>query len=244
HAPGRLHRIRWHAFRSGFSVCGTTPGFVLLATSSGFGALAVDAGVTLELSLLMSVIFFALPAQVGLIDELARGASVLVVALAVSVTAIRLLPMAVSLTPYLSPRREPLALKLFAIHQLAITPWLEAQRRLPGAATHVRLPLYAGIGTGITVVSAVGTVIGYMMADMLPLVVTSALLFLTPIYFLLSLMGSATSPAHWLAIIIGAALGPALFTALPGTGVDLLLTGLIGGTVAWLLARMRRDAAA
>ncbi|MEO0729455.1 MAG: AzlC family ABC transporter permease, partial [Pseudomonadota bacterium] len=67
----------------------------MLATSSGFGALAVDAGVTLELSLLMSVIFFALPAQVVLIDELARGASVLVVALAVSVTAIRLLPMAV-----------------------------------------------------------------------------------------------------------------------------------------------------
>ncbi len=63
----------------------------------------------------------------------------------------------------------------------------------------------------------------------------AVLLFVTPIYFLLSLLATAVSRMDFLAIGIGCALAPVLHVLLPS--FDLLATGLVGGTLAFLFGR-------
>jgi hypothetical protein len=70
-----------------------------------------------------------------------------------------------------------------------------------------------------------------------PAAVSATLLFLTPIYFLLSLMATSRARIDRLAIGLGCALAPVLYVAAPG--FDLLATGLLGGTLAFLLRGRR-----
>lgn len=70
-----------------------------------------------------------------------------------------------------------------------------------------------------------------------PAAVSATLLFLTPIYFLLSLLATARSRMDLLAIAIGCGLAPILYLAAPG--YDLLATGVLGGTLAFLLRERR-----
>ncbi len=219
------------AFVRGLAVALTIPGVILLASCSGFGALARDAGFSLANSLLMMASMFALPAQVVMTDQLARGGSVLAGALAVTLTGIRMLPMVVTLMPFLrSAEPRPGWRTYLAVHAIAITAWIEGFRRLPHIPEALRLPHFLGIGVGLITISVVGTGIGYEVAGVLAAVLAATLLFLTPIYFILSLLATAGVAADRLAIAVGCTLGPVFFVLAPG--FDLLLTGLIGGTLA------------
>ena len=73
------------------------------------------------------------------------------------------------------------------------------------------------------------TIIGvFISAYSLPPIVLAALFFLTPVYFLLSLLGSAREITGRLALITGLLAGPISYYLFPE--FDLLATGLIGGT--------------
>jgi predicted branched-subunit amino acid permease len=224
-----------NAFVRGLLVVLTIPGLILFASSAGFGALARDGGLSLTNALVMMAALFALPAQVVMVDQLARGGSLLAAALAVMVTGVRMLPMTVTLAPYLKSRTHSRIWPLVATHCIAITAWIEGSRRLPSEPAETRLVLYLGLGAGLIASSLIGTVGGYVIAGALPTVLAATLLFLTPIYFILSLVATAKVSADWIAIAIGALLGPVLFILMPG--FDLLATGLIGGTAAHFLGR-------
>ena len=73
------------------------PAIILFGTFVGFGALTSETGLTWLDTIFMSIFIFALPAQVALVDQMARGASIFTAALAVTATAMRLLPMTVAL---------------------------------------------------------------------------------------------------------------------------------------------------
>jgi predicted branched-subunit amino acid permease len=221
----------------GIRVMLSTPGVVLFATSIGFGALARDLGFSFAQAVFLSTVFYALPAQVVLVDQLARGAALAAAAFAVSLTAIRLLPMTVSLLPYIRDHRGIRPIHIFAVHFMAITVWIEGNRRLPSLPEHLRLPHFFGIGFAMFAATGLGTIAGHLLAARVPPLVSAALLFMTPIYFLLSLLSGANRRMDWLAIAVGLCLGPILFTILPGP--DLMLTGLIGGTIAYLAGRGR-----
>jgi len=224
------------AFIRGLGVSLTIPGIILFASCSGFGALARDAGFSLANALLMMATMFALPAQVVLTDQLARGGSLLAGAMAVTLTGIRMLPMVVTLMPYLrSAEPRPGWRTYLAVHAIAITAWIEGFRRLPHIPEVLRLPHFLGIGAGLIGIAVAGTGVGYEVAGVLPAVLAATLLFLTPIYFILSLLATAGVAADRLAIAIGCALGPVFFLLAPG--FDLALTGLIGGTLAHFGAR-------
>lgn len=225
------------AFLRGLRVAASTPGALLFSTALGFGALARDLGVTFTETILISGMIYALPAQVMLVDQLARGAALTAAAFAVSLTAIRLLPMTVALLPYLKDARGLRPIHFFAAHFIAVTVWLEGNRRLPLLPEHLRLPHFFGIGFGMFLATALGSAIGHLVAASLPASVSAALLFMTPIYFLLSLLSSATRRMDWLAVGLGVTLGPLLFLIAPGP--DLMLTGVIGGTLAWWHGRGR-----
>ena len=61
----------------------------------------------------------------------------------------------------------------------------------------------------------------------------AALLMLTPFYFLLSMLAAARERVDWLAVVAGLCLGPVFYVYAPG--LDLLWTGLVGGTAAYLV---------
>jgi predicted branched-subunit amino acid permease len=221
---------RWSAFRRGFLATLSVPGLILLASAAGFGALARDSGLGIGNALVMMAAFYALPAQVVMVDQLARGGAIVGSALAVALIGIRLLPMTVVITPYLGGASEPLWKRLLAAHGVAITGWIEGMRRLPHLPESERMPLFLGLGGGFVLISVAGTAAGYVVAGTLPPLWAAALLFLTPLYFAIALLATAGGAAGLAAIVIGAMLGPIFFLLTPG--LDLLLTGLTGGTLA------------
>jgi predicted branched-subunit amino acid permease len=213
------------------------PGLVLFSTSIGFGALAKDLGFSIGHTIFLSAVLYATPAQIVLVDQLARGAALTAAALAVSLTAIRLLPMVVTMMPYIRDERSPRWLQLLAVHFVAITAWVEGQRRLPLLPQPLRLSHFLGIGSGLASCAVGGSVAGFELAGLLPALLSATLLFMTPLYFLLSMMTTARLRADYVAIISGCILGPAIYLVAPG--LDLLATGLIGGTAAYLAGRVR-----
>jgi predicted branched-subunit amino acid permease len=228
----------WSAFWRGLLVTLSAPGLTLFCTSIGFGSLARDLGYSLGHAFFMTTTLYALPAQVMLIDQLARGASIAAAAFAVTLTAVRLLPMTVTLLPLIKGPERFRLVHLAAGHVMAITVWLEGSRRLPLLPQHLRLAHFFGIGGGMFLSTCLGTVTGYLLALVVPPALLAALLFMTPVYFLLSLAVGARMPMDWIAICLGVVLGPILFQLAPGP--DLMLTGLIGGTIAYLIQKRSR----
>jgi predicted branched-subunit amino acid permease len=217
----------------------SVPSALLFATGLGFGALARDGGFSIAHTAFITATMFAAPNQVVLVDQLARNETLLAAAFAVTLAALRLLPMTVTIVPLLKgsrPRLVPATLlSVLAVHFIAVSPWIESQRRLPALPPDLRLASHLGYGLAYWSVMVVGTVLGYLVAGSVPVMVTATLLFLTPIYFLLSLLATARVRMDFLAIGLGCALAPALYLALPG--FDLLATGILGGTLAFLARR-------
>ncbi len=214
-------------------------GLILAATGVGFGALARDLGYSAGHVLFICAFVFALPAQVLVIDELARGAGIAATAVAVGLSAVRLLPMTVSLMPLIRDEKLPRWLHLYAVHFIAITAWLEGSRLLPPLPARVRLPYFAGLGSGFMALMSAGALLGFLLSARLPPVASAALLLMTPIYFTCSLLLSARGRADYLAVLLGGVIGPVVFYLAPG--FDLLAAGVIGGTLAYLSGRRQRQ---
>ncbi|MEO1205610.1 MAG: AzlC family ABC transporter permease [Pseudomonadota bacterium] len=241
-APRWAHvTTQGHAYRNGIFDCLSIPGFILLSTAAGFGALARDAGFSLLNAVTMMATFYALPAQVVMVDQLARGGSVLAGTFSVLITAIRMLPMVVAIMPQLQAPRRDLWRQTLAVHGVAVTGWIEGMRRLPAVPSHVKLSYFLGLGGGLVGVTVLGTIIGFEAAGSLPPLLSAVLLFLTPIYFLLSMLATIRGVSEALPVVFGCALGPVFFLVAPG--LDLLLTAVIGGGAAYAIARFRRSAA-
>jgi predicted branched-subunit amino acid permease len=225
----------WMVFARGLLVFFSVPAAVLFCTALGFGALARDGGFTLGHAIFLAATVNALPNQVVLVDQLARSETLATAALAVTLTAMRLLPMTATLMPMVRADRPRRGLELLAAHFAAITTWIEANRRLPGFAPGLRLAHYLGIGVAISASMVLGTASGFLLAAGVPATLAAALLFLTPLYFVLSLVATSRSAVDFAAIVLGCTLGPIFFLLLPG--LDLLVTGLVAGTIAFLWGR-------
>jgi predicted branched-subunit amino acid permease len=149
----------------------------------------------------------------------------------------RLLPMTVTLAPLLDRPRKHLLQDLALSHFVSISTWLEGHRHLPGKQQAERVPFFLGVGATVVAAMITATVIGYAMASRLPPLITLALLFTTPVYFFLSLLATARTRLDACAIAAGTGLIPVMHAILPG--YDLLATGVVGGTGAFLIARWR-----
>jgi predicted branched-subunit amino acid permease len=211
------------------------PAFILFGTFIGFGALTSETGLSWLDAVFMSVFIFALPAQVALVDQMARGATIITAALAVTATAVRLLPMTVALVPMIRDPRVPKWMEFAVACFVSVTMWVEAMRRAPGVPRHLRAAYVLGITAWLVVFSTAGGLLGFFLAARVPPVIAAALLFMTPGYFLLSMLGNARTTVGLVPIVLGLVLNP-LFHGL-SPDFDLFLTGLIGGSASVLLAR-------
>jgi predicted branched-subunit amino acid permease len=212
--------------------------YVVFGTYLGIGALAHDLGFSPGWALASTVLIWAAPNQVVLVSALGSGAGALETAIAVSLSAVRLLPMVVSLLPLLrAPGVRTRALVLPA-HFTAVSAWVVALQLLPALPRAGRVAFCNGIGVGFLLSASAGTLVGYHLAAQLPPLFAGALLFLTPISFFLSVAAAATRLVDRLALGCGLVIGPAL--ALGKVELDLLWTGIAGGTLAYLVHRLRR----
>jgi predicted branched-subunit amino acid permease len=226
---------RWLAFWRGIRETPLTPTLILSLSFVGFGALTRATGLSLLDTVFMSVFIFALPGQVVLVDEMARGASVVTAGIAVTATAVRLMPMTVALLPVVRERGGPKWLEFVVAYFVAITVWVESMRRTPLLPRPLRTAYALGIAAILVVSSSTGGIAGFLLAANVPKIFAAALLFLTPIYFLLSMLSGNRLIGDVLPIAVGMVLGPLLHLAFPQW--DLLLTGLIGGTLSFAAAR-------
>lgn len=226
--------------RAAFALPAWIVGFSFL----GVGSLARDAGHPLGAALASTIFVWAAPAQLILFGTLASGGLVLAAALAVGLSAIRLMPMVMSVWPYLRRPGMGLGRQVLLAHLIAATTWIESMRRLPELPPPARLPFFLGFGSACLCLSFVMTGLGFVLVGALPPALAAGLLCLTPIYFGVSMIGSARTLADGLAVLFGFALLP-VAQRLVGTDFDLLVTGLAGGTAAYGIGRtLRRRQAA
>ena len=219
------------SFRSVFTL-------VLIGTYVGVGALAHDYGFSLAWVMLSTVLVWAGPAQVIMISALGTGAPLFEVALAVFLSAVRFLPMVVSLQPLLRGPRTRLRDLLLPAHFTAASMWVESFRLLPPLPQHARVPFCNGLAIGFMLSGHVGTLIGFYLAASLPVLLTATLLFLTPMSFLVSTAQNSVTLANRLALAFGLVVSP-LLTYFQ-VGLDLMWTGLIAGSAAYAVHRLRR----
>lgn len=220
------------AFAWGMSaVTSTVLAAVLFATYVGIGALAHDTKFSLLWALLSTVLIWAGPAQIILISTLGSGATVVQAAIAVTLSAIRLFPMVVSVLPLLRTPTTKRRHLVLAAHFVAVTLWVECYRLLPQVPRERRIVFVHGLGCGLLIVCLTATTLGYGLAASLPQLFAAAILMLTPLAFLLSTARNSRQISDILALVLGLALYPAV--ALLNTGVDILISGVAAGSIAY-----------
>jgi|SRR6185312_198587 len=211
---------------------------VLAGTYIGMGALAHDFGFSAWWMALSSILVWASPAQVILISALGTGAPPVEAAIAVSLSGIRLFPMVVALLPLLrGPGRRTRDLLLPA-HFTSISMWIESLRLLPAMPHARRLAFCNGLSVGYMATAVTFGFGGYYLAAGLPTLFAGALLFLTPMSFLVSTARNSRTVVDRLALAIGFVVGPLL--VLSHVELDLMWTGIVGGSLAYGANRLRK----
>nr|WP_155140393.1 AzlC family ABC transporter permease [Roseibium sp. RKSG952] len=218
----------WCGARAAVSI----PAFILTAAFIGYAGLARESGLTLYETLAMTGFIWALPSIVILTGAMSSGMGLIPAAIAVALASVRLMPMTMALMPSMKvPGKTRTWQLLVASHFIAVTAWVFAMRNLPDLPRAARLPFFVGFGGAVSSFVFVMTGIAYVAVERLPDVVAGGLVLLTPVYFLCSLWGAAKLTADKTAMVAGLILGPFFFLVLPG--LDLLWTGLAGGTLAY-----------
>ena len=224
---------RRQAFWQGIRDAMGAPVLVLFAGMVGFGAMGRTQGFDAWMTGLTSLLMFALPGQVVMLEMFISGSSLLAIGFAVTLTSTRFVTMVVTLFPQLH-RRDRNPLLYLWVHMLAMTAWAVSMREFPRMRAQHRLNYFIGLALPCWLISPLGTVLGYYVAGWVPTPVTLALVFINPLFFLLTF----TDVKPWgnrLAIGLGCLLGPVFFML--DADSSLLLTGLVGGTAAYLIDR-------
>src|SRR6202795_3251665 len=167
------------------SVASTVLTLVLFATYLGIGALAHDTHFSLGWVLASTALVWAGPAQIILISTLGSGATVVQAAIAVTVSAVRLFPMVVSVLPMMRTPQTKRRHLVLATHFVAVTWWFECFRLLPQVPRQCRIAFVHGLGVGLLSVCLTATALGYGLAANLPQLFGAAILLMTPLAFLL-----------------------------------------------------------
>ncbi len=210
--------------------------YVLVGNYIGLGALAHEVGFSFWWMALCTLLIWAAPAQVILVSTLTT-ASLWEVALAVTLSSVRFLPMVAAILPTMrrpGVRQRDLILPM---HLTAVSVWVAGMRLLPLMPVERRIAFYNGLGIALMSAAVVGGAVGYVLAARLPPLLSAALLFFTPMAILMSQARNSRTLIDGLSFGLGLVIGPIL--AAQKVGLDLMWTGLIAGTLAYVVHRLR-----
>jgi hypothetical protein len=211
----------WKGFAAGSRTAFSAAGLVMAASFVGFGALLKSLDFGLLHGLLTVPMIWALPGQVVYADGVAKGLGSVAIFAAVTITAIRL--------------GGARWLDFLLAHFIALTMRVIADQAIETIERRSRLPWVLGLGTTLMASMTGFALLGFELASRLPPAVSAALVFMTPAFFFLSLFAGAKRRADYLAIALGAVIGPAVYSVAPQ--FDLALAGLAGGTIAYVAGR-------
>ena len=126
---------------------------------------------------------------------------------------------------------------ILVAHLTAVTLWVECFRFLPQVPRERRIAFIQGLGIGLVCVCLVATTIGYLLAGSLSPTFAAAILMLTPLAFLFSTARNCRELADAVALVLGLLLFP--LAAWLNSGVDILISGVSAGTIAYGVHRWR-----
>ncbi|MEA2861444.1 MAG: hypothetical protein QOC72_3483 [Methylobacteriaceae bacterium] len=227
---GGLASLEWLV--EGLRQALTGPAFFVAIAMVGVGGLARGAGFPFGAAVASTFLIWAGPAQVIFFGAIAAGTALPAIALSVCV-----MPMCLSVLPMLHTQRTRLPTLIAASHFVAVTVWVESLRRLPDIPRDARLPFFFGFAATCITTTTAFTGAGYFLVSAVPTPFAVGLLFLTPVYFLSTIVRSARIATDWFALLFGLTFGP-ISQALIGGGFDLLALGIVGGTAAYVAGRI------
>ena len=234
-----LSKSRRKAYLSGFADGSRLPALMLLISLMSFGSLCQESGLGLDFALVQLATMWALPGQIVFVELYTAGSSVFAISLAVAMANARFMPMTATLMSLLRPGiKKPVHLYAIA-HMVSFNGWVYMIRNGPQLSPSVRPAYFVGFATMIFFAGVVGTIVGYVLAGLVPNDITILLLFINVVYFIL-MVADARGMAPFLAVIFGAVLGPLLHLVSSNWG--LMLAGIAGGSVAFLFVRYYRAA--
>lgn len=213
------------------------PAFILFFTMMGFGSFARSAGFDIEMAVAASMLIWGLPGQLAMVDLSATGQPVMAIIFACSLANARFLPMVVSFLPMISHRDTTFRQLVVDAQMLSINSWAMCMRAFPGIDQKYRHRYYFVFASTILLAALVGTMVGHLGSLIMPHALVLGLIFASPLFFALVLF-AVPSYSYRLAMIVGCIIMPLMHYWLPS--FDLLLTGLIGGSVAFLVGRRRK----
>jgi predicted branched-subunit amino acid permease len=211
--------------------------YVLFGTFVGYGALCHDLGFSLPWALISTALIWAGPAQVIVVTTVGAGAPGIESAIAVALSGMRLLPMVAALLPVIKTPTTRLRRLLLPAHFTAASMWVEGLRIAPTLPRERRIAFCNGLGTTMMSISLVATAVGFALAAELPTVIAAAVLFLTPMSFLVSIARNSRLLVDRLAFALGLAFTPVFIYA--KINLALLLAGVAAGSLAYAAHRLR-----
>ena len=210
------------------------PSITLLASMTGFGSLVHESGLPLAMAIAATVGIWGLPGQLALVEMHVAGVSAFFVILGVSLANARFLPMVVSFMPLMNMERSRTRWNFALVQMLSINSWAAGLKRFPEIEQNLRRRYYIVFAVICMSAGILGTVIGYVGVGLMPRPIALGLIFMNPLFFAVLLAG-VQSRASMIALIVGAPLGVIFHLVTPD--LDLLLTGAVGGTLAFWLNR-------
>src|SRR5262249_46170449 len=135
--------------------------YVIIGTYISIGALGHDYGFSAPWVALSTLLVWAGPGQVILITLLGTGAAPLEVALAVGLSAMRLLPMVVALLPLLKTQHTRVRSLLLPAHYIAASMWMETLRLAPRVPRKGRVGFANGLGTAFISLAVMSGFVGF-----------------------------------------------------------------------------------
>ncbi len=226
------------AFKQGALDAAGIPVLVLAAGYVGFGALAAGHGLSFIGTLICTIFIWALPGQLILVEMHTLGAPFVAVLLTVVFSAARFLPMTVVLMPLLREARSKPVHYYAAAQFVSMTGWAWAMAKFPHLPPERRLGYFFGFTLALLLSASAATTLGFLAGELLPPMAKLAFVFMSPMYFLLLLVGSPNDLRGYLAILAGAIAGPMTHLVSPQWSV--ILSGFVGGTLAYLAHRAWR----
>jgi len=232
------YHFNWAAFARGMSQVISFEFLILAVSFLGFGAVIRDSPLDIFQGVFLTGIVWALPGQVVMVSLLQEGAVALTIAVAVSLSAVRLLPMVVSMLPLVNHPGQPRWLLYLFSYFVATSMWVLANRNLRSIDKPERLAWLLGAAATFWTAMLGVTAAGYHLGLFLPPLLATCLVFITPTFIFMSLFSGARIRVDYLALGAGTVLGPVLYLIIPQ--FDFLLAGIIGGTAAYFLGRNRK----
>ena len=220
--------------------CGL-PGWSLFINFVSLGILLKTAGFNIFHSLLTTLLIYALPGQIALVDGMTADISLPAIALLVLFINARLLPMAMATATILTRSQHSTIGYYLSAHFVAVTGWLNFMNRYHQVGLEKAYAYFVYSNLALWGFALAGTVVGFYIADHMPIPLLASLLLLNPLYFLCLIAESGTKDTPiTIAILAGALLYLPLDQLIPGWG--LLLAGLMGGGFAALFFHKHRAA--